>query len=155
MDVGVSIAGTHRLSAPGAVRVAAAAAEQVGYSSLWAVDRPGAGSSDPFLVLALASAVTSRIRLGVLVGDPASYGDGVLARAAETLHRLSEGRSQVARSGEVVLVEVTVEEPIEEVVERIVAAGVDEVVLAVAGDPSLDETLDVYARVTEALLARC
>jgi hypothetical protein len=154
MDVGVTIGRTPRLADPGAVRVAAAAAEQVGYASLWAMDGPPEVCPDPFVVLTLASSVTSRIRLGLLRCEPCCYGTEALERAVRTLASMSDGRLIVASPSEVVLVELEIGDDLREIADGVAGAGVSDIVLAVRGDPSLDETLDAYARLTEALRAR-
>ena len=235
MRVGVSIAQAGRLADPVAVRAAAKAAEQVGYTSLWTVDR--LDGLDPLGVLALAGAVTDRVRLGTCLMS-SWYRPQLVARAVSTLDRLTEGRLTVALEGcaeetfdaldglpsrppvllatsapaeldriarradgwnpvaldlEVLaptwaavregaaghgrdpdalalVVRAVVhlsDEPlgadrpsywgtVDQVADDLLAtrhAGADEVVLALHGDPTLDEALDGYARVAEALEA--
>ena len=179
MDVGVTIAHTARLADPGAVRIAASAAEQVGYAGLWVPDRLGEGRPDPFGVLALAAAATCRIGLGVFRLYPDRYRPDVLARSVLTLDRTSDGRLTLALVG-------AAEEAADAVASAAFAAGrrparvlaarespvvvavgpsappptipadATAVILTVEGDPSLDEALNAYAEVTELLLqARC
>jgi probable F420-dependent oxidoreductase len=102
-----------RLAEPAAVRAAAVAAEEAGYSGVYVRDRllgpikprtPYAATTDgewpveqrtaldPIGTLTLAATVTSRVRLGtsVLVGP--WYPPMLLARALTTLDLISEGR---------------------------------------------------------------
>ena len=178
MDVGVTIAHTARLADPGAVRIAATAAEQVGYAALWVPDRLGEGRPDPFGVLALAAAATCRIGLGIFRLDGARYRPDVLGRAVATLERASDGRLTVALVG-----------GDDDAVDAITAAaaaggrrpprvlmGADapfvvplvagqpapdippetsQVILTAEGDPTLDQALNAYAELSEALEARC
>lgn len=114
MRLGVSIAQTGRLADPASVRSAATAAEQVGYSSVWVLDRleggPGAGGGtagtadpppdlmtilDPIGVLTYAAAVTSRVRLGTSVLVAPWYRPALLARSLTSLDVLSDGRLTV------------------------------------------------------------
>jgi alkanesulfonate monooxygenase SsuD/methylene tetrahydromethanopterin reductase-like flavin-dependent oxidoreductase (luciferase family) len=97
MRIGIAAAREGRLAAAVYVRAAAAAAEQVGYASIWAPDNsvdPATGL-DPLGVLADMAAVTHRIRLGtsVLV---ARYRPLALARSLVTLDVFSDGRLIVA-----------------------------------------------------------
>jgi alkanesulfonate monooxygenase SsuD/methylene tetrahydromethanopterin reductase-like flavin-dependent oxidoreductase (luciferase family) len=108
MRIGVTIGQTGRLSTPAALCSAAAAAEQVGYASVWVADhfhRPGAATSgsngkgshlpailDPVVVLAMAASVTSRVRLGTGVLAASWYRPELLARSLATLNVLGEGR---------------------------------------------------------------
>lgn len=116
MRIGIQSAQLGRLADPAAVRSVAEAAEQLGYSSLWVVDRlpvavePAEGyggmegmpipaeqrrTLDPLAVLAAAAALTHRVRLGtsVLVGP--WYPPALLARSLTTLDVLSQGRLEV------------------------------------------------------------
>jgi alkanesulfonate monooxygenase SsuD/methylene tetrahydromethanopterin reductase-like flavin-dependent oxidoreductase (luciferase family) len=108
MKIGVSIGQTGRLSTPAALCSAAAAAEQVGYATVWVADRfhrPGPTSNghngngsgftamlDPVVVLAMAASVTSRVRLGTGVLAASWYRPELLARSLATLDVLGEGR---------------------------------------------------------------
>jgi len=112
MRLGISTAQSGALADPAAVRSAACAAEQVGYSSLWVLDRllapfePREGYAgtdqplpeemratlDPFAVLAVSAAETSRIRLGTSVLVAPWYPPAVLARMLTSLDVLSNGR---------------------------------------------------------------
>ncbi len=62
------------------------------FSSLGVFDRLQYDSYDPLLSLAAASAVTSRIRLATLIVIGPLRNTGVLAKMAQTLHALSQGR---------------------------------------------------------------
>jgi probable F420-dependent oxidoreductase len=113
MQIGIACAQIGQLADPAAVRATALAAESVGYSSLWVLDRllapvePRTGYAgiegmplpvgqdralDPFAVLASAAAVTSRVRLGTSVLVAPWYPPAVLARLLTSLDVLSEGR---------------------------------------------------------------
>ena len=112
MRLGVSTAQCGPLADAAAVRSAARAAEQIGYSSLWVLDRllapfrPREGYAgtdqplseemratlDPFAVLAVSAAEMSRIRLGTSVLVAPWYPPVVLARMLTTLDVLSNGR---------------------------------------------------------------
>lgn len=100
MRIGILTGQCGQLARPAAIRAVAAAAEQVGYSSVWVVDGPAATPLlDPVGVIAATAAVTRRVRLGVgvLVGpdhDPAR-----VARSLTTLALLSEDRIRVALDG--------------------------------------------------------
>jgi alkanesulfonate monooxygenase SsuD/methylene tetrahydromethanopterin reductase-like flavin-dependent oxidoreductase (luciferase family) len=72
------------------LRAAAAAAEQLGYSSVWMVDRLDA--LDPFAALADWASRTSRIRLGISLLVAPWYEPPVLARSLTSIDLLSEGR---------------------------------------------------------------
>ena len=86
MRLGVSLAQSGRLADPAAIRSAAMGAEQVGYSSLWVVDRLGRDRPDlstvldPITVLTYAAACTSRVRLGTSVLVAPWYAPVLLAR---------------------------------------------------------------------------
>ena len=116
MRLGVSIAQTGRLADPASVRSAATAAEQVGYSSVWVLDRleggPGAGGGtagtadpppdlmtilDPIGVLTYAAAVTSRVRLGTSVLVAPWYRPALLARSLTSRDVLRVGGLTVGR----------------------------------------------------------
>lgn len=108
MKIGVTIGQTGRLSTPAALCAAAAAAEQVGYATVWVADRfhrPGSSTNghngngsqfqamlDPVVVLSMAASVTSRIRLGTGVLAASWYRPELLARSLATLNVLGEGR---------------------------------------------------------------
>jgi alkanesulfonate monooxygenase SsuD/methylene tetrahydromethanopterin reductase-like flavin-dependent oxidoreductase (luciferase family) len=94
MRLGVALGQSGCLADPASVRSAAAAAEQVGYSSIWVVDRlsdPGA-VLDPITVLSYAAAVTDRVRLGTSVLVAPWYQPVLLARSLASLDLLSDGR---------------------------------------------------------------
>lgn len=102
MQIGIQSAQTGRLADPAAIRAVADAAEQLGYASLWVVDRlpehPGDAPSpvlDPLVVAATLAATTARPRLGtsVLVGP--WYPPVLLARALDALVRVSHHRLDV------------------------------------------------------------
>jgi probable F420-dependent oxidoreductase len=116
MRVGVNLPQIGRLADPLAVRELAVAAEQAGYSGLWALDRllapvrprtPYPASPDgvlpagfatvldPITALTLAAAVTDRIRVGTSVLVAPWYPPVVLARSLTTLDHVSGGRLDV------------------------------------------------------------
>ncbi|HKY67112.1 MAG TPA: LLM class flavin-dependent oxidoreductase [Acidimicrobiales bacterium] len=102
MRLGVSLAQTGRLADPAAIRSAATAAEQVGYSSVWVLDRLGAGGRpdlttvlDPLTVLTYAAACTTRVALGTSVLVAPWYRPALLARSLSSLDVLSDGRLTV------------------------------------------------------------
>jgi alkanesulfonate monooxygenase SsuD/methylene tetrahydromethanopterin reductase-like flavin-dependent oxidoreductase (luciferase family) len=101
MRLGVSIAQSGRLADPAAIRSAATGAEQVGYSSVWVVDRLGGGrpdlstTLDPLTVLTYAAACTTRVRLGTSVLVAPWYRPALLARSLTSLDVLSDGRLTV------------------------------------------------------------
>lgn len=99
MRLGVSLAQTGRLADPAAIRSAATAAEQVGYSSVWVLDRLGPGARpdlttvlDPLTVLTYAAACTARVGLGTSVLVAPWYRPALLARSLSSLDVLSDGR---------------------------------------------------------------
>jgi probable F420-dependent oxidoreductase len=112
MRLGVSLAQVGRLADPASVRSAAVSAEQVGYSSIWVLDRllappaqrdvvggdlpiPCPPALDPLSVLSYAAAVTTRVRLGTGVLVAPWYRPVVLARSLTSLDVLSDGRLTV------------------------------------------------------------
>jgi probable F420-dependent oxidoreductase len=116
MRIGISAPQTGRLADPAAIRATAAAAEQVGYASLWVLDRllvaleprDGYGGQDgvpipseqsrtldPLLVLACVATTTRRVRIGTAVLVAPWYRPALLARSLTTLDVLSEGRLTV------------------------------------------------------------
>lgn len=116
MRIGVQLAQLGRLADARAVRRSAMAAEQVGFDSIWVLDRlvaplaprspyPGtpdgslpdgmATSLDPLAVLAYAAAVTERVRLGASVLVAPWYRPVPLARQLTSLDVLSEGRLSI------------------------------------------------------------
>ena len=102
MRLGVSLAQTGRLADPAAIRSAATAAEQVGYSSVWVVDHLGRGRRpdlttvlDPLTVLTYAAACTTRVGLGTSVLVAPWYRPALLARSLSSLDVLSDGRLTV------------------------------------------------------------
>jgi probable F420-dependent oxidoreductase len=107
MRIGVSLAQIGRQADPASIRSAAVAAEQVGYSSIWVLDRllapvsprgerpDAAGFLDPLAVLTYAAAVTQRVRLGTSVLVAPWYRPALLARSLASLDVLSDGRLTV------------------------------------------------------------
>jgi probable F420-dependent oxidoreductase len=113
VDIGVQLAQIGRLADASAVRRAAMAAEQVGFASVWVLDRllspvdPRSGyggtadgrlplgmetSLDPLGVLAYAAALTDTVRLGASVLVAPWYRPVPLARLLTTVDQLSQGR---------------------------------------------------------------
>jgi alkanesulfonate monooxygenase SsuD/methylene tetrahydromethanopterin reductase-like flavin-dependent oxidoreductase (luciferase family) len=95
MRIGIRTAQNHRLATPAAVRSAAIAAEQVGYSSLWVVGEAPGNGLGPTEALSAAAAVTTRLRLGAGV-DASGWRPGALARSLAGLDVLSDGRLDLA-----------------------------------------------------------
>ena len=98
MRIGVSAAQGGRLANPAALRGAAMAAEQLGYSSVWASDGlagPCQPWLDPMAVLGAVAAVTARVRLGVFLRGSARGPTRSLARSLASLDVLSDGRLTV------------------------------------------------------------
>jgi alkanesulfonate monooxygenase SsuD/methylene tetrahydromethanopterin reductase-like flavin-dependent oxidoreductase (luciferase family) len=98
MRIGISTAQWGQLARPRAVAAMATAAEQLGYASLWATDRPapveasGTRGLDPLAVLCATAAVTTRVRLGVALLADVPRDTEALTRALASLDALSEGR---------------------------------------------------------------
>lgn len=111
MRLGVSLAQTGRLADPAALRSAATAAEQIGYSSIWVADRletapcpddAACGPAvvlDPVAVLGYAAACTTSIRLGASVAVAPDRPAGRLARALWSLDVVSDGRLTIGLGG--------------------------------------------------------
>jgi probable F420-dependent oxidoreductase len=116
MRYGLAVPQVGDLADPDAVRSVAIAAEDAGYSSLWALDRvlapleprtpyPATPDGvlpieqhtvlDPLGVLTLAASITSRIRLGTSVLVAPWYAPVLLARSLTTLDLISAGRLTV------------------------------------------------------------
>jgi alkanesulfonate monooxygenase SsuD/methylene tetrahydromethanopterin reductase-like flavin-dependent oxidoreductase (luciferase family) len=98
MRIGISTPQAGQLARPAAVRAVAAAAEQLGYASVWLTDRRSSppGALDPLALLAATAAVTTRVRLGATVLLSKDHHPGLVARALQTLDVLSEGRLTAA-----------------------------------------------------------
>jgi probable F420-dependent oxidoreductase len=115
MKLGVQLAHVGTTATPDAVRSSARAAEDLGYDSVWVLDRliapvaPSVGyggtdvlmpvemahNIDPLAALAFAAAVTERVGLGTSVLCAPFYAPAVLARSLTGLDVLSGGRLQV------------------------------------------------------------
>jgi probable F420-dependent oxidoreductase len=111
LRVGIHLPQTGPLASPQAVQLVAQEAERAGWASVWAGDRlvapiaprrlapahpmswadDGAGL-DPLLTLALAAAVTTRIKVGTSVLAAPWYPPVLLSRSLASLDRLSGGR---------------------------------------------------------------
>src|SRR5512143_2952074 len=113
MDIGLALPQIGTLATSENLRAAAVAAERAGYSSVWVFDRilgahdprsdyPASPDGrmpeelatvlDPIATLALAAAVTERVRLGTSVLVAPWYPPILLARMLTTLDVLSDGR---------------------------------------------------------------
>lgn len=77
---------------PGYVTKLAKKCEQIGLHSIWVIDRIAYDNLEPLSVLAAASAVTQRIRIGTSVLLAALRHPVLLAKAVSTLDILSAGR---------------------------------------------------------------
>jgi probable F420-dependent oxidoreductase len=116
MRIGIHTAQIGPLATAAAVKAAALAAEEIGYSSVWVLDRlpaaiePRNGYADieglalpeeqrrvldPFAVLATCAALTERVRIGVSVLVAPWYAPALLARMLTSLDVLSDGRLSV------------------------------------------------------------
>ena len=115
MQIGIQTAQIGRLASGAAVRNAARAAEELGYASIWVIDRlpvpvePRSAyphrdgvlppsqrvALDPMQVLTASASVTSRIRVGTSVIVAPWYRPVLLARALTSIDVLSEGRLTV------------------------------------------------------------
>lgn len=116
MQIGLALPQIGHFASPDAVRHVAVGAEHAGFASLWALDRllapiaprsPYPGSPDgllpaamgtaldPLVVLGLAAAVTTRIRVGTNVLVAPWYPPMLLARSLASLDRVSDGRLDV------------------------------------------------------------
>lgn len=99
MRIGVSAAQGGRLANPAALRGAALAAEQLGYSSVWARDGlagPCHPWLDPVAVLGAVAAMTARVRLGVALVGSGRGPTPATARSLASLDVVSDGRLTVA-----------------------------------------------------------
>ena len=67
-------------------------AEDLGFDSLYVADHPGSGAS-PFVALAAAASVTTRLRLGSYVLNAGTWEPLLLANEVATLDLVSEGRA--------------------------------------------------------------
>jgi probable F420-dependent oxidoreductase len=81
------------LTSPGGPAAAAIAAEAAGFDVVTAADHVGHAS--PFVALAAAAVVTSRVRLRTYVLDYGFWNAGLLARDVATLDVVSAGRVEV------------------------------------------------------------
>ena len=116
MKIGVSVPNIGPVATPEAVKSVAQKAEELGYSSLWTVERllwpvkpqapypvtpdgslpePYKHNLDPLDALTYAAAFTSKIRLGTSVLDMPYYNPVTLARRLSTIDILSKGRLTV------------------------------------------------------------
>jgi alkanesulfonate monooxygenase SsuD/methylene tetrahydromethanopterin reductase-like flavin-dependent oxidoreductase (luciferase family) len=101
MDVAVMVDGQEDVSWA-QWRELAAACESGGFQALYAADHyasvydPARGALDAWGVVTGLSAVTRRIRLGVLVSPPTFRHPSVLARLAVTADHVSQGRTDLA-----------------------------------------------------------
>src|SRR5690242_19259160 len=116
MRIGFALPNLGRMATADAVRQVAQRAEQLGYDSLWTVDRllcpvkprtpyPATPDGslpefykrvlDPLDALTYAAAVTSRVALGTSVLDIPFYNPVVLARRLTSIDCLSNGRLRV------------------------------------------------------------
>src|SRR3954467_5577348 len=114
--IGLALPQVGRVAGPAAIIEVAKAADHLGYSSVWAMDRllapvaprtPYPASPDgelpdeqrivldPLGVLTLAAAVTERVRLGTGVPVAPWYAPALLARSLTTLDHISCGRLTV------------------------------------------------------------
>ncbi|MEV4222955.1 MULTISPECIES: TIGR03619 family F420-dependent LLM class oxidoreductase [unclassified Nonomuraea] len=115
MRIGLAAPQYGRFASLESLRLVAREAEEMGFASLWVGDRlltplepkdryPGGDGSipeahgvflDPFAVLSVAAATTSRIRLGTSALNACWYAPPLLARSLTTIDQLSGGRLDV------------------------------------------------------------
>src|SRR3954447_26397056 len=114
--IGLALPQVGRVAGPAAIIEVAKAADRLGYSSVWAMDRllapvaprtpyPASPHAelpdeqrivlDPLGVLTLAAAVTERVRLGTGVLVAPWYAPALLARSLTALDHISSGRLTV------------------------------------------------------------
>jgi probable F420-dependent oxidoreductase len=105
MRFGIHLPQYGRAGSGNAIRRAALLAEELGFDDVWVSDHISQPASqsypspylfDPFLTLATAAAVTSRVGLGTSVLVASQYHPIWLANATASLDSLSEGRLRVA-----------------------------------------------------------
>jgi hypothetical protein len=149
MEIGIALDGTGRLGQPAAVTAVAAAADQLGYGSVWCIG-PWAAT----LVGAVVAA-SSRVRIGIetrdahavrtarlLGGDRLVVVDRLPAWFAPARDRAGSGLVRLdARAG--AITDATVE------LAAARASGVAEVVVRLIDDPGTDEALAAYAELGE------
>jgi alkanesulfonate monooxygenase SsuD/methylene tetrahydromethanopterin reductase-like flavin-dependent oxidoreductase (luciferase family) len=110
MEIGISAPQWGPSACPAAIHAVAAAAEHVGYASVWTTDHYPWRSVvteapddppllDPVAVLAMVAAHSTRARLGVSTLVVPWYRTNLLVRAIATLEVLAEGRVTVALEG--------------------------------------------------------
>jgi alkanesulfonate monooxygenase SsuD/methylene tetrahydromethanopterin reductase-like flavin-dependent oxidoreductase (luciferase family) len=93
MDIGIGLPSTIPGTAGSSVVEWARRADGLGFSSLGTIDRLVYGNYEPLLALAAAAAVTGRIRLTTSILIAPLRGNGaLLAKQADAVHRLSDGR---------------------------------------------------------------
>jgi probable F420-dependent oxidoreductase len=106
VDLGFGIPVSGSWATPGTVREVCRRAEQLGYASLWSLQRtlyPAEGGipvvyrsvHDPLAVSAYVAAVTERARIGLAVVNLPFYAPLVLAKALTSVDVLSQGRLDV------------------------------------------------------------
>jgi probable F420-dependent oxidoreductase len=116
MKIGIGLAQLGHMATGEATRQVATAAESAGFDSVWAIDRllapvaprapyPGtedgslpaeqATALDPVVTLAVAAAMTTRVRLGSSVLVAPWYSPALLARSLASLDEVSGGRLTV------------------------------------------------------------
>ncbi|MEU8342841.1 TIGR03619 family F420-dependent LLM class oxidoreductase [Spirillospora sp. NPDC048832] len=102
MLIGFAVPVSGAWATPGNQAAVARRAEELGYRSLWTLqrllnpagadDRTYRSVPDPFVTLAYLAGLTTRARLGVAVANLPFYAPPVLAKQAATLDRVSGGR---------------------------------------------------------------
>jgi probable F420-dependent oxidoreductase len=105
MQFGIHLPQYGRAGSGDAIRRAAVLAEELGFDDVWVSDHvsqpadqayPSPHLFDPFLTLATAAAVTTRIGLGTSVLVASQYQPVWLANATASLDALSDGRLRLA-----------------------------------------------------------
>ncbi|MFB4310146.1 TIGR03619 family F420-dependent LLM class oxidoreductase [Actinomadura sp. GTD37] len=102
MEIGFAVPGSGAWATPGNQAAVARRAEELGYRSLWTLQRvlnpAGSGDGtyrgvpDPLVTLAYLAGLTARVRLGVAIVNLPFVAPAILAKQAATLDRVSGGR---------------------------------------------------------------
>jgi hypothetical protein len=100
MQIGISASTTGRLARPAALRAVAAAAEQLGYASIWVGPDPASAGTegvdlDPIAVLGAVAAATTTVRIGADVVVKPRCAPADIAGALVALDVMSDGRLTV------------------------------------------------------------
>ncbi len=149
MEIGIALDGEGRLGQPAAVVSVARAADRLGYGSVWCIGPWAAG-----LVGAVA-AVTTRVRIGIEVADPAGDEALAVARAAAGTRLVAVDRLPRWPPGSTVDPSVPTPYRVDVgpggldgaigLLEEAASAGVPEIVVRLVDGSELDAALAAYA----------